>query len=60
MKVDIDEDTSNRAQETNLKNADTFYLLCSIEKVAHKVNVEITSWDFPVSEFRVLEFPGGA
>ena len=40
---------------TNLKNADTFYLVCSIEKVACKVNVKITSREFPVSEF-----PGGA
>jgi hypothetical protein len=29
------------------KNADTFYLVCSIEKVAYKVNVKITSREFP-------------
>ena len=33
------------------KNADTFCLLFSIEKVAHKVNVEITRPKFGVSEF---------
>jgi hypothetical protein len=54
VEVDIDEDTSNRARETNLKNADAFYLLRSIEKVACKVNVEITSPKFP--SFRVSSF----